>query len=108
MKYAQGLLAINPLIATPYEALARAGAASGQSEQAIDAYRKLLLLDPPDPSQVHFQLALLLHARGDSDAEAKRHVLQALEEAPRFRDAQRLLLDIERGKSAAAPGQSHS
>jgi tetratricopeptide (TPR) repeat protein len=108
MKYAQSLLAINPLIATPYDALARAGAASGQKEQAIDAYRKLLLLDPPDPSDVHFQLARLLHARGDSDAEAKRHVLQALEEAPRFRDAQRLLLDIERAKSAETPGQSHS
>ena len=34
----------------------------------------------------------LLHSRG-TDA-AKRHVLQALEEAPRFRDAHKLLLEI--------------
>jgi hypothetical protein len=37
-----------------------------------------------------------LHARGDAEAEAKRHVLQALEEAPRFREAQRLLLELEK------------
>jgi tetratricopeptide (TPR) repeat protein len=108
MKYAQRLLAINPLISTPYDALAGAGVAVGQNEQAIDAYRKVLLLDPPDPSQVHFQLARLLHARGDADSEAKRQVLQALEEAPRFRDAQRLLLDIEGAKSPERPPQSHS
>jgi hypothetical protein len=94
-KYAQQLLAINPLIATPYSALAEAGAASGQNEVAIDANRKLLLLNPPDGVKVHFQLARLLHTRGDSEIEAKRQVLQALEDAPRFRDAQQLLLEIE-------------
>jgi uncharacterized protein HemY len=53
------------------------------------------LLDPADAAQVHYQLARLLHARGNAEAEAKRHVLQALEEAPRFREAQRLLLQLE-------------
>jgi len=94
-KYANRLLAINPLISLPHRALAEAGVALGNSKQAITAYRKLLLLDPPDPSEVHFQLARLLHARSGSEAEAERHVLQALEEAPRFRDAQRLLLEIK-------------
>jgi hypothetical protein len=94
-KYAGQLLAVNPLIALPYRALADAGVASGKSEQAITAYRKLLLLNPPDPAEVHFQLASLLHARGGSDSEARRQALQALEEAPRFRDAQRLLLEIK-------------
>jgi tetratricopeptide (TPR) repeat protein len=94
-KYAQQLLAINPLIATPYTALAEAGAASGQNDVAIDANRKLLLLNPPDAVKVHFQLARLLHNRADSETEAKRQVLQALEDAPRFRDAQQFLLEIE-------------
>ena len=94
-KYAEQLLAINPLVSLPYRALAEAGSASGKKEPAIAAYRKLLLLDPPDPVDVHFQLARLLHARGDSEEEAKRQVLQALEDAPRFRDAQRLLLEID-------------
>jgi tetratricopeptide (TPR) repeat protein len=95
INYAEQLLAVNPLIAAPYAALAEASAASGRNDEAIDAYRKLLLLDPPDPAEAHYQLARLLHARGGSESEARRHVLQALEDAPRFRDAQRLLLEIE-------------
>ena len=95
-KYAKRLLAINPLISA---AVSRAGGSgrglTNTTEQAIAAYRKLLLLDPPDPSEVHFQLARLLHARGGSEPEAERQVLQALEDAPRFRDAQRLLLEIK-------------
>jgi hypothetical protein len=97
-KYAQQLLAINPLIPAPYAALAEASAASGAQDVAIEANRKLLLLDPPDPVAVHFQLARLLHARGNSEKEAKRQVLQALEDAPRFRAAQQLLLEIEATK----------
>jgi tetratricopeptide (TPR) repeat protein len=94
-KYAQQLLEINPLIPAPYSALAEAGAATDHNDVAIDANRKLLLLDPPDVVEVHFQLARLLHARGDSEKEAKRQVLEALEDAPRYRAAQQLLLEIE-------------
>jgi len=94
-KYANLLLAVNPLISAPYEALAQAEDAMGEGDPAIEAYRRLLLLDPADPAEVHYQLARLLHARGNAEAEAKRHVLQALEEAPRFREAQRLLLQLE-------------
>jgi Flp pilus assembly protein TadD len=93
--YATQLLAINPLIPAPYAALAQAEDALGNNEKAVTAYRRLLLLDPADPAEVHFQLARLLHARGNAEREAKRHVLEALEEAPRFREAQRLLLQIE-------------
>lgn len=99
---AELLLQINPLLSLPYTALAEAGAATGRNDQAISAYRKLLVLDPPDPVEVHYQLARLLHERGGAEAEAKRHVLQALEDAPRYRDAQRLLLDIERAQDKAA------
>lgn len=93
-KYATRLLAVNPLISLPHRALALAGMAMGKTDQAITAYRKLLALDPPDPVEIHYQLASLLHKRGDSGNEARRHVLQSLEDAPRFRDAQRLLLEI--------------
>jgi tetratricopeptide (TPR) repeat protein len=103
-KYADRLLAINPLSPVPHRALAQAGAALGNNDGAITAYRKLLALDPPDPSETHFQLARLLHARGNDEAEAKRQVLQALEEAPRYREAQRLLLDLE--KTASPPQAS--
>ena len=61
---------------------------------AIRSYQRLLLLDPPDPAEVHYRLARLLHQTGD-EAGAKRTVLQALEDAPRYPDALRLLLEIE-------------
>jgi hypothetical protein len=50
---------------------------------------------------VHFRLARLLHE--DRQPSAKRHVLLALEEAPRFRTAQRLLLEIV-GKPSGSQG----
>ncbi len=106
-KYAERLLQINPLISAPYRALAEAGIGSDNKDQAIDAYRKLLLLDPPDPAETHFRLARLLHLQGGAEIEAKRHVLEALEDAPRYREAQRLLLEIEaastKGENPATP-----
>ena len=104
--YADRLLAINPLSPVPHRGLAEAGVALRNNEMAITAYRKLLSLDPPDPSETHFQLAKLLHARGNADGEARRQVLEALEEAPRYREAQRLLLDIE--KNSPQPQASAS
>jgi hypothetical protein len=94
-KYAERLLQINPLLSAPYRALAEAGNGLDNKGQSIDAYRKLLLLDPPDPVDAHFRLARLLHERGGAENEAKRQVLEALEDAPRYRDAQQLLLEIE-------------
>jgi tetratricopeptide (TPR) repeat protein len=108
-KHAERLLAINPLISQPHRALAKAGMAMGNSGLAITAYRRLLLLDPPDPVDVHFQLARLLHEQGGAGDEAERQVLQALEEAPRYRDAQRLLLEIkdESPKPDTSPAASN-
>jgi tetratricopeptide (TPR) repeat protein len=107
---AERYLAVNPLVPSPYRFLAQACEATRQTEPAMAAYRTLLLLDPPDPADAHFRLARLLHQTGKP--EAKRHVLQALEEAPRFRDAQRLLLEMtadpagEKEPAPAAPGST--
>ncbi len=90
---AERFLAVNPLLAAPHQHLARASEELARIKPAIDSYKTLLLLDPSDPAEVHFRLAKLLHQSGD--AAAKRHVLQALEEAPRFREAHKLLLEIE-------------
>ena len=89
---AERFVAVNPLVPQPYRFHARASEARQQHASAIESYRTLLLLDARDPANVHFRLARLLHQTGD--ASAKRHVLQALEEAPRFRDAHRLLLEL--------------
>lgn len=91
-RHADQMLAINPMLPRAYELLARAQDRLGHRSEAIAAYRTLLALQPADPPQVHYELARLLYA--EHDTQAKRHVLQALEETPRFRDAQRLLLKI--------------
>jgi tetratricopeptide (TPR) repeat protein len=91
---AERYLAVNPLVATPYRYRAQACEHLDQPEPAIQSYRLLLTLDPPDPAEVHYRLARLL--RNTGDPAAKRHVLQALEEAPRYRDAYQVLLEINR------------
>ncbi len=96
---AQRYLAVDPLVAPPYRFLAQAGDKTGDTQSAIGAYRALLQFDPPNPAEVHFQLARLLHRAGDP--AARRQVLQALEEAPRYRAALQLLLQIE-GESPRA------
>ncbi|MBT4868409.1 MAG: tetratricopeptide repeat protein [Planctomycetaceae bacterium] len=87
-------LAVNPLIPQPHRALAQVGERLDHPEEAIAACRTLLSMQPDDPAAVSYRLALLLHRRGDP--EAKLFVLSALEEAPRFRAAHRLLLEIVR------------
>lgn len=91
-KDAERFIAVNPLLPQPYRALGQADEALGDSKQAISAYQKLLLLDPADPADVHYHLARLLHETGDP--AAKRQVLEALEDAPRYRAALHLLLQL--------------
>jgi hypothetical protein len=64
-----------------------------------------LKLDPPDAAGAHYQLARLLYRTGHP--AAKRHLLQALEEAPRFREAHKLLLEMtSKTASASLPPSS--
>ena len=89
---AERSLAVNPLLAPPHRHLAEAAEALKQNDAAIGAWRTVLRLDPRDPAEAHYRLARLLHANGAP--EAKRHLLMALEEAPRYREALRLLLKM--------------
>jgi tetratricopeptide (TPR) repeat protein len=89
---ARRYLAVDPLVPLPYRFLARAGEAQGRLPVAIEAQRALLQLDPPNPAEVHYDLARLMHRAGE--AGARRQVLQALEEAPRYRAALALLLQM--------------
>jgi tetratricopeptide (TPR) repeat protein len=97
---AQRYLAVNPLVAPPYRFLALAAERTGANPAAIAAYRALLELEPPDPAEVHFNLAAALHR--ERNPEARRQVLMALEEAPRYRSALQLLLQLN--EEAPKPG----
>jgi tetratricopeptide (TPR) repeat protein len=92
---AERLMGVNPLTKHPHEALAAAAEHRDDSAAAITAYRSLLALAPDDPSAIHYRLARHLAAVGEAQP-AKRQVLMALEYAPRYRDAQRLLLELTR------------
>ena len=106
VKYAARLLAVQPLLRTPYRQLATAAEKTGDNTLAIDCYRAQLLLDPMDPAETHFRLAAALRRAGDLPG-AKRQVLEALEEAPRYRAALAELLAIRREmKDAKQPAES--
>lgn len=99
---ARRFLAVNPLVAPPYRFFARAAEATGDTAAAVASYATLLKLDPPNPADVHFQLARLL--KTSDHAASRRHTLQALEDAPRHRAALRLLLELQTN-SPAGPQQ---
>jgi len=92
VKNARRYVAVNPLLGKMHFHLGRAFEALNQKPQAVKSYERLLHLDPADPVDVHYRLARLLQdSRPD---QAKRHVLLALADAPRFRDAHKLLLKL--------------
>jgi tetratricopeptide (TPR) repeat protein len=92
-KNARRLMAVNPLVPATHRELARAAEHLGQRDEAVKAYRALLLIDETDPAGIHFGLARLLRDAGNQK-EARREVLKTLDEAPRFLDAHRLLLEL--------------
>ena len=87
------LLAVQPLITTGHEAWIEAVEKLGHPNEAVGSLQALQQLDPLDPADLHYRLARSLFAAGDLD-EARREVLYALEETPRYREAQELLLAI--------------
>jgi tetratricopeptide (TPR) repeat protein len=96
-RLADQMLAVNPMLVAPRRTQARAGEAAGRTTDAITAYTKLLALAPVDAANVRFRLGSLL---AESDPpRAKRLVLDALAEAPRFRDAHALLLRLTAEKT---------
>lgn len=90
---ARRYLAVNPLVPEPYRWLAQAAEQLQDWQSAVQARRTLLHLNPADPAEAHFRLAQLLHKLNQPGA--REHVLQALEEAPRYRAALSLLLEIK-------------
>jgi tetratricopeptide (TPR) repeat protein len=94
--------AVNPLSPKPYLRIAEAREALGDRPGAIAALRTLLAVGPDDPVGAHYRLAVLLDAAGDP--AAKRHLLLALEDAPRFRAALDLLLKMNAGASRPGAG----
>ena len=100
-RWGEAWLAINPVAATPWRKVLTADEHQSKSEEAVRAARVLLQLDPPDLASIHYRLAKQLQA---TDIEAaRRHVLQALDLAPRFRAAYELLAALPPIAPSATP-----
>lgn len=65
----------------------------GEAQAAVREYKAVLALQPLDAAVAHFNLARAWRAAGRVE-EAKEHVLAALEAAPGYRPAQKLLLEL--------------
>jgi tetratricopeptide (TPR) repeat protein len=99
IKNCERYIAVNPLVNSVHLQLSRANEELGNDEPAVNGYKKLLRLDYPDQAELDYRIGRLLEDKNPE--EAKRYVLSAIAEAPRFRDAQRLLLKIvENGREA--------
>ena len=66
---------------------------SSHPDAAVREYQVLLALDPPDKAEAHYRLATAYQVLSDN-SNARQQVLAALEIAPGFRPAQKLLLEL--------------
>ncbi|HVS65120.1 MAG TPA: tetratricopeptide repeat protein [Thermoanaerobaculia bacterium] len=93
-------LFIYPLELEPHERLAEAAQAEERWPIVARERRAIVALDPPNKAEALFDLSQALLRAGDRDG-ALREVLAALEIAPGYAEAQRLLLEL-----AGAEGDS--
>ncbi len=90
---AKRALEVNPLLPVTHELTIQANEALGQESENVRSLQALAQMQPIDPALNHFRTAKAWLARGDQQA-AKRALLAALEEAPHYRSAQKLLIDL--------------
>ena len=75
----------------------------GNNQGAVREYSAVLALGPLDRASAEYNVAQAYMAEGDR-AKAEENVLEALEVAPGFRPAQKLLLELEAKKQGASTG----
>ncbi|WP_233215119.1 tetratricopeptide repeat protein [Rhodopirellula bahusiensis] len=102
----QQALAIQPLLPEFHLASATAAEKLDRHDLAVEALSALLALDPVDPAALHFRLANAYDEQNES-FPAKHHALMALELAPRYRDAHRLLWKLHHGVSDEDPATAN-
>jgi tetratricopeptide (TPR) repeat protein len=90
---AAGSLEVNPLLSVGHQRLVEAADQLDKPELAVRSLEAMAEMDPVDPAGLWYQTALARRALGDT-AAAKRMTLKALEEAPHYREAQALLLQL--------------
>ena len=90
-------IAIDPFQTDAIVRMCNSAERLGDSKASLVALQSLLQLQPNDAARLHYRLAV--QAKGSDQIAARRHVLLALQEAPRYRDAHKLLLELTRTTS---------
>jgi len=96
----QTIVAIDPFLVTAIQRTLKAAESLQLTEVAVNQLTSLLQLQPDDAARLHFRIARL--AQKTDPAQSRRQVLLALEKAPRFRDAHRLLLELANSETPPA------
>jgi tetratricopeptide (TPR) repeat protein len=87
------LNAVNPLDQDLHERLGALYLAANRAPQAVREYGAVVALKPLDVAGSHYHLAMAYKAQGLED-KAREEALTALEAAPDYRPAQKLLLQL--------------
>ncbi len=106
-KQGERALAVNPLRPEARRVIGQAYTQLKQPLRAAEEWRAVLAMNPADPADVQFRLADSLKADPAKLSEARRHALQAIDEAPRFRAALTLLDELPAGPMPSTPAATN-
>ena len=84
---------VNPMDADLHEKLGALYLKTNDAPLAVREFEALVALHPIDQAGSHYNLAKAFNAEGQKD-KAREEALNALEAAPNFKPAQRLLLEL--------------
>ncbi|HVU38954.1 MAG TPA: tetratricopeptide repeat protein [Opitutales bacterium] len=98
-KWSNAVIAIHPTSVAGWRGQFDAGEQLHDNPAGIEAGLALLELQQPDEAAINYRVARLLQP--SNPAAARRHVLEALEDAPRFRAAYELLSQLPPGDATA-------
>lgn len=93
----QTVALVQPLDPQLHQDLGEAFMAGGDAKRALQSFEIVLAQDAYDKANAYFQIARAHYALGQPD-ESRDNLLLALDVAPGFRDAQRLLLEVMRAE----------
>ncbi len=86
------IFAIDPFQPLALTRTSSAAETTGRIDEAVSAFTSLLQIQKDDAARLHFRIARLL--KKSAPESARRHVLLSLAQAPRYRDAHKLLLEV--------------
>jgi tetratricopeptide (TPR) repeat protein len=95
---------VNPLDQDLHDKLGALYLKTGDAALAVREYEVLVALKPIDTAGSHYNLAKAYNAQGRKD-KAREEALTALEAAPDYRPAQKLLLEVSRETGDAPNGE---